>query len=89
MAKIDCYLLSVCVTFEHSKFSSKLMSFYFAGHSTGTVYPMLKFFKSGLNSSVTHRGNRDLDTLITFINAQLGKQTEKVRTKIYLNLYPF
>ena len=65
------------------------MSFHFAGHSTGTVYPMLKFLKSGLNSSVTHEGKHDLDTLLIFINAELGKQPLPVRTKIYFNSHPF
>ena len=37
-----------------------------------TGYPTLKFFKSGPDSGVKHRGQRDLDSLVKFINEQMG-----------------
>jgi len=37
-----------------------------------TGYPTLKFFKSGSDSGVKYRGQRDLDSLVKFINQQMG-----------------
>lgn len=37
-----------------------------------TGYPTLKFFKSGVDSGVKHRGQRDLHNLVKFINEQMG-----------------
>ena len=37
-----------------------------------TGYPTLKFFKSGTDSGVKYRGQRDLDSLVKFINEQMG-----------------
>ena len=39
--------------------------------------PKLIFFKDGLNSSVTHLGRRDLDTLSDFVRAQMGRVKRK------------
>ena len=47
-----------------------------------TGYPTLKFFKSGADSSVKHRGGRDIDSLVAFIDEQMGRAPAKkeVRT---------
>lgn len=37
-----------------------------------TGYPTLKFFKSGTTEGVKFRGTRDLPSLTSFINEQLG-----------------
>jgi len=37
-----------------------------------TGYPTLKFFKSGTDSGVKYRGQRDLSSLVKFINEQMG-----------------
>jgi len=37
-----------------------------------TGYPTLKFFKSGPDSGVKYRGQRDLQSLVKFINEQMG-----------------
>lgn len=37
-----------------------------------TGYPTLKFFKTGTDSGVKYRGQRDLDSLVKFINQQMG-----------------
>jgi len=37
-----------------------------------TGYPTLKFFKSGVDSGVKYRGQRDFNSLIKFINEQMG-----------------
>lgn len=37
-----------------------------------TGYPTLKFFKSGPDSGVKYRGQRALDSLVKFINEQMG-----------------
>lgn len=42
-----------------------------------TGYPTLKFFKLGETESTKFRGTRDLPTLTTFINEQLGETDEK------------
>jgi len=41
-----------------------------------TGYPTLKFFKSGTDSGVKYRGQRDLDSLVKFINEQMGIEQE-------------
>jgi len=41
-----------------------------------TGYPTLKFFKS-VDSSVKHRGGRDLDSLVSFIDEQMGRAPAK------------
>lgn len=42
-----------------------------------TGYPTLKFFKSGAESSTKHRGGRDLDALVAFIDEQMGRAPAK------------
>ena len=42
-------------------------------------YPTLMFFKSGLNSAVTNSGRRDMDTLMTFVDQQMGIAPAKVK----------
>jgi len=42
-----------------------------------TGYPTLKFFKSGADSSVKHRGGRDIDSLVAFIDEQMGRAPAK------------
>uniref|UniRef100_A0A1L8DU05 Putative thioredoxin/protein disulfide isomerase n=1 Tax=Nyssomyia neivai TaxID=330878 RepID=A0A1L8DU05_9DIPT len=42
-----------------------------------TGYPTLKFFKLGETESIKFRGTRDLPTLTTFINEQLGETDKK------------
>lgn len=42
-----------------------------------TGYPTLKFFKKGGEEPVKFRGTRDLPTLTTFINDQLGSVSEQ------------
>jgi len=42
-----------------------------------TGYPTLKFFKSGVDASVKHRGGRDLDSLVAFIDEQMGRAPAK------------
>jgi len=37
-----------------------------------TGYPTLKFFKDGPDNGVKYRGQRDLDSLVKFINEQMG-----------------
>jgi thioredoxin domain-containing protein 5 len=37
-----------------------------------TGYPTLKFFKTGVESGVKYRGQRDLDSLVKYINEQMG-----------------
>jgi len=49
-----------------------------------TGYPTLKFFKSGTDSGVKYRGQRDLDSLVKFINEQTGveqPEEEKVEAE--------
>lgn len=49
-----------------------------------TGYPTLKFFKSGTDSGVKYRGQRDLDSLVKFINEQMGieqPEEEKVESE--------
>merc|ERR1712117_373422 len=41
-----------------------------------TGYPTLKFFKS-LETSEKHRGGRDLDSLVAFIDEQMGRAPAK------------
>ena len=41
-----------------------------------TGYPTLKFFKS-LEKSEKHRGGRDLDSLVAFIDEQMGRAPAK------------
>ena len=41
-----------------------------------TGYPTLKFFKDGLEDATKYRGNRDLDSLVKFINKQMGVEEE-------------
>ena len=40
-------------------------------------FPALMFFKDGGNSSIMHRGRRDIDTLLSFITEQMGRKTVK------------
>lgn len=42
-----------------------------------TGYPTLKFFKSGSESGERHRGGRDMDGLVTFIDEQMGRAPAK------------
>ena len=51
----------------------------------GAVYPVLKFYKAGVNSTVTHSGRRDMDALMVFIDEQMGRAPAKyvVRNKAY------
>lgn len=37
-----------------------------------TGYPTLKFFKAGISEGVKFKGTRDLPSLTSFINEQLG-----------------
>jgi len=49
-----------------------------------TGYPTLKFFKSGTESGVKYRGQRDQDSLVKFINEQMGieqPEPEKVESE--------
>ena len=47
-----------------------------------TGYPTLKFFKSGADSSVKHRGGRDIDSLVAFIDEQMGRAPAKKEVRI-------
>ena len=51
-----------------------LILFFSAQDVTG--YPTLKFFKS-LETSEKHRGGRDLDSLVAFIDEQMGRAPAK------------
>jgi len=42
-----------------------------------TGYPTLKFFKSGADSGVKYRGQRDIDSLAKFVEEQMGRAEEK------------
>ena len=42
-----------------------------------TGYPTLKFFKSGADSGVKYRGQRDIDSLANFIEEQMGRGEQK------------
>merc|ERR1711981_730579 len=42
-----------------------------------TGYPTLKFFKPSADASVRHRGGRDLDSLVAFIDEQMGRAPAK------------
>ena len=42
-----------------------------------TGYPTLKFFKSGADSGVKHRSGRDMDSLVAFIDEQMGRAPAK------------
>jgi len=42
-----------------------------------TGYPTLKFFKKSADSSEKHRGGRDLDALVAFIDQQMGRAPAK------------
>jgi len=46
-----------------------------------TGYPTLKFFKSGTDSGVKYRGQRDLDSLVKFINQQMGIEVEEEKVE--------
>jgi hypothetical protein len=37
----------------------------------------LKFFKSGADSGVKYRGQRDIDSLAKFVEEQMGRAEEK------------
>lgn len=47
-----------------------------------TGYPTLKFFKQGSDEGVKFKGTRDLPTLTSFINEQLGNEPAVI-TLIY------
>ncbi len=51
-----------------------LVSLFAAQDVTG--YPTLKFFKKA-DSSTKHRGGRDLDALVAFIDEQMGRAPAK------------
>ena len=53
--------------------------------------PILKFFKSGTNSSVTYSGIEDLYNIGAFIDEQMGRKPAiiKVRNKAYLAKFEF
>jgi thioredoxin domain-containing protein 5 len=53
----------------------KLHAYFSAQDVTG--YPTLKFFKSGADSGVKYRGQRDIDSLIKFAEEQMGRGEEK------------
>ena len=52
-----------------------------------TGYPTLKFFKSGADSSVKHRGGRDIDSLVAFIDEQMGRAPAKKEVMIMCTDY--
>ena len=52
-----------------------------------TGYPTLKFFKSGADSSVKHRGGRDIDSLVAFIDEQMGRAPAKKEVRIMCTDY--
>lgn len=54
-----------------------------------TGYPTLKFFKSGADSGVKYRGQRDLDSLSKFVEEQMGRGEEKTGEVCppFLNLF--
>ena len=52
-----------------------------------TGYPTLKFFKSGADSSVKHRGGRDIDSLVAFIDEQMGRAPAKKEEMIMCTDY--
>lgn len=47
-----------------------------------TGYPTLKFFKKGNEEPVKFRGTRDLPTLTSFINDQLGSVSNLPNEKV-------
>jgi hypothetical protein len=49
-----------------------------------TGYPTLKFFKSGADSGVKYRGQRDLDSLAKFIEEQMGRGEAKEEKVIHM-----
>ncbi len=53
----------------------KLHAYFSAQDVTG--YPTLKFFKSGADSGVKYRGQRDIDSLAKFAEEQMGRGEEK------------
>jgi hypothetical protein len=54
----------------------KNVTFPFAAQDV-TGYPTLKFFKSGADSGVKYRGQRDIDSLAKFVEEQMGRAEEK------------
>jgi thioredoxin domain-containing protein 5 len=54
----------------------KLLHAYFSAQDV-TGYPTLKFFKSGADSGVKYRGQRDIDSLAKFAEEQMGRGEEK------------
>ena len=52
-----------------------------------TGYPTLKFFKSGADSSVKHRGGRDIDSLVAFIDEQMGRAPAKKEVRLMCTDY--
>ena len=59
---------------DASKQTKHSLSFFYA---IPIIDPKLIFFKEGLNSSFIHQGRRDLDTLSSFVRAQMGKGKRK------------
>ena len=46
-----------------------------------TEYPTLMFFKSGANSSVKHRGKKDWDGLVAFVDEQMRRVPMKLEVR--------
>merc|ERR1712223_1215369 len=46
-----------------------------------TGYPTLKFFKSGADSGVKYRSGRDKDSLVNFVEEQMGRAKPKETAK--------
>ena len=51
---------------------STILTLLFIGQDV-TGYPTLKFFKSGADSGVKYRGQRDIDSLAKFAEEQMGR----------------